>query len=410
MWPYDGPMDYSWHRNDNNELFFGDGNGWRPIERARSLSVGDCFTRHDLWRAWHSIYTLHRPQPSIWIRELQRGNIDVLVALILGHLPSLTKLVLGFGYLHHAQFIPAIFRHKLMERFIQTKEPYLKSLKTVELALDTPQYAVSYWSDLDLLRPFFFVSTIEKFHAGLVEPWLFAWPGTRPICPSMTTLVLCRSGIEEDTLNQILSATPALKHLTYDHQRNTDWTYELPEPANAYQIRCWRLNVALSQVKKTLQTLAIRIKFYAHEHQLGVPDVYNYDGPSGVAGRLTILKDMPQLQRLEIPWEVLFGWDIAIPTSWSDSLPPSLQEICLRDDSCIVAGYEWIEDVTFDRAVQLLDCYPESFMKLKRVDLAHVFDYNYRMGRLNKHDERLRAMFNSEGIGFDSILEQEGLE
>lgn len=69
------------------------------------------------------------------MEELDRGNIDVFVALLVGRLQAIEHLDLSFGYLHRAVFLAAILRHN--QTMLGVQYVY-KKLHRIELALDVP--------------------------------------------------------------------------------------------------------------------------------------------------------------------------------------------------------------------------------------------------------------------------------
>lgn len=361
--------------------------------RAPSISFGSCFSTTDIEQVRRLVYGVYRPSQSTWISQLQQGNVDVLVALLLCRLDSLERLDLGFSYLHRSRFVPAILRQGTVDC---SKICLFPKLQSANIALDAPINAPSCWGDIDLLRPFFFLPSIHTVVTTAPEPVIFAWMGKTPSTLSLKNLVLLNSLVLENTLKDLLSVTPALEHLTYGHWRYADLNY--PSRANANQLRCWRLNNALVNIQNTLQSLVVKVAFQYYEG-VGFPDDSNFHGPIGVAGRLTVLKGMQKLTHLEIPWVVLFGWHAEVPVSWTNSLPDSLQDICLRNDLRRLIGYEWTDEMTSTLVAEFLDSCPQYFSSLSIVSFAYECEFGGKHGVWrDENAEHLRSLCRSKNI------------
>lgn len=146
MWPYEHVEYHEYHPGDRG--------AWQPIERARSIPLGSTFSETEMHEVQQLVKNIYRPSPSIWLREFARGNVDVLVALLLSRMNALVSLKLGFYYVYHSQFIPAILRHMAIDRSGACAFPILES---VQLAMDRPEMDVFPWLNIDLLRAFFFL-------------------------------------------------------------------------------------------------------------------------------------------------------------------------------------------------------------------------------------------------------------
>ncbi|KAF1848824.1 uncharacterized protein K460DRAFT_81257 [Cucurbitaria berberidis CBS 394.84] len=108
-----------------------------------------------------------------WNVEFDRGNIDVIVALVLMQSQCIEQLDLGIGFIQHAKFTPKVFRHQITT--LKMARPY-KNLHTVSLGLDGPSTPRGVWSNLDLFRIFFFLPSVVSVNTILTEPVVFAWP------------------------------------------------------------------------------------------------------------------------------------------------------------------------------------------------------------------------------------------
>jgi hypothetical protein len=325
---------------------------------------------------------------SSWMQEFRRGNVDVFVALLLHKLPFLEKLDLGYGYLHLATFIPTMLHHLA---FRHPTNLFFPNLACVTMAADAPHSPIGFWAHIDLTRPLFYLPNIQSIDADMAEPVIFAWPSPSliPTLTSLSRLVLRKSTLMPKTLERLLSCTPALKHLHYEHVRSVGWRspqwadYEIECPLPVFDrrhcgvcycaphrlkpefIHCTHLDAALSHVASTLESLVLKITFdaeYTEQIDHPVTDAGYPRTLCGVIGHLGTLKSCTKLKEVEVPWCVLFGWEAEFPQkmqrwwtldvvphsnpeiderfNWAAVLPlSSLTKLALRDDLSWFAHY-----------------------------------------------------------------------
>jgi hypothetical protein len=345
---------------------------------------------------------------SSWMQEYKRGNVDIFVALLLSQLPALEKLDLGFGYLHRATFLPTMLRHLTFQR----REPFYSDLVSVSMATDVPYSPIHFWSHLDLARPLFFLPNIRSIDAVVTEPVVFGWPSPNliPHLQTLSSLTLRESSLMPKTLGCLLSCTPALKHLMYEHVRSVGWgipqwadyclhcpqalivgnctqcrdCLEMSRPRKQEFFYCTHLDVALSHVKSTLSSLVLKIRFQP-EHYEDMFELSTDDATlCGMIGHLTLPRCMPLLTKLEMPWCMLFGWEADFPERyrigwrpdepvsafpehggeenwdfsrfhWPDVLPRSITKLVLRDDLKAFQHYGYTRRATVVLVRILLD-------------------------------------------------------
>jgi hypothetical protein len=371
-----------------------------------------------------------------WMQELKRGNADVFVALLLSRLPALEKLDLGFGYLHRATFLPAMLRHLTFQR----REPFYSDLVMVSMAADAPYSPIHFWSHLDFTRPLFFLPNICSIDAVVTEPVVFGWPSPSltPHLVSLSSLTFRASTLMPKTLGRLLSCTPALKHLVYEHVRSVGWgspqwaDYYLccpqqlivetctrcrdclewsPRPIKQELFYCTHLDAALSHVKSTLQSLVLRVRFEPEHYE----DIFELSTDHatlcGMIGHLTLPRSMPLLTKLEVPWCMLFGWEADFPEryrngwrpdeavsvfpehggeeswdfsrfNWPDVLPSSITKLVLRDDLKAFQHYGYTRRATAVLVGRLLDQREKHFLELGC--LGFHFEANMDEGPWNR--------------------------
>jgi hypothetical protein len=365
MYMKDSPWPYELYKPTHN--CYRSNDPWQPIERARSIPLASTFSPSDVQIVENILHVIYRPVLSIWLREFVRGNVDVIVALLLSRLNSLATLDIGYAYIYHAQFIPAILRHRIMDN----DTPQFEFLQSVAFALDKPDMDFHPWFDLDLLRAFLVLPRLELYKGTFPEPVIFSWPGITPQSMSLTTLLLIDCGVLEKTLGAILESTPALRHLTYEQlripydgtgfNRQEHWkeVYSRVDETTLND-RCRSLNSALSKVRGTLQSLVLRHYEYFHKIDFRVEDITPY----GMRNRLTVLKDMVSLASLELPWAHLFGfrWDIC--GDLPEPLGSSWRRLCIRG-LFHRHTIPWKSNITIEQFAQVLQSHP--FSKLETI-------------------------------------------
>jgi hypothetical protein len=146
------------------------------------------------------------------------------------------------------------------------------------------------------------------------------------------------------TLERLLSCTPALKHLHYDHVRSVGWgspqwaDYDMYSPMPPYVsnieerrrqcaecgkatqslkqdfFHCKHLDAALEHVKDTRESLVLKFNFDA-EYIEQIYDLHPGHRVTlcGTIGHLTIRPSMPLLRSVEAPWCAFFGWEADFP-------------------------------------------------------------------------------------------------
>jgi hypothetical protein len=165
---------------------------------------------------------------------------------------------------------------------------------------------------------------------------------------SLSLQVLDISNFDTDPvfLGQILSRTPQLKKLRIFVAQNLETLKNDEGFEYGYEDEWEDYGRQLELVKDTLSELVVSIDYgYIDDYP---PDSMDEDWVSGVwerRGSIGSLKNLHRLQRLEMPTCVLLGWHTwpitGKPQTLYDVLPPSLKELCLRDDMMDHPDYQW---------------------------------------------------------------------
>lgn len=389
---------------------------WDPTRQSRSLWTHgmrkrDALDVTDLWRMRTIVTNIDKTRVEKWMHEVRRGNVDVIVGLLLYQARSLRRLDLGFGLVQHSVFIPLTFRSLICTA------PAYPRLTHVNIGLDGPWTPMNTFVEFDFIRIFFFMPKLAHLNAAIMEPVVFGWPSPtlQPTSYSLSELILERCTISGNTLERLLRCTPNLKKLVYDYRRmvaggGSHW--ESWKECEEEQLRdrrhckillyCQPVTKALSHVKTTLEHLELKVHF-EDEQCNGITDPWNSPYLCHLVGRVKDLDKLLKLKTLEISWALLMGWEPDLEEEvemeqpgyqtwleescwdndissfpWASVLPPNVQYLLLRNDFSDFDYYsdakmntrKLVEDLVCGRSVY--------FPHLMQLDFLFLEEYRYR--------------------------------
>ncbi|CAO2648371.1 Nn.00g076380.m01.CDS01 [Neocucurbitaria sp. VM-36] len=255
--------------------------------------------------------------------ELCRRSKDALATLVMTRLTNLHILDLGDGFLRHSIILPQILKRT------DYLFPDLERVVLGDRQRDRDS-SVSY-TDLSLIRPVFYSSTIKHFECNMAQPWKFCWSETTaPWNTHLTTLRLFRTNIERSTLRQLLSATPYLKSFHYEQEIFfNEFTPRAPSLAPYLELE--GLNSALSCVRHSLEECQLVLRLAPGSISASQFASSGIKFPA-IEGTLSVLKDMPRLKRVEVPMVMFVGWFSRTSVKIEELLPANITELTLRDD------------------------------------------------------------------------------
>ncbi|KAH6642769.1 hypothetical protein C7974DRAFT_108257 [Boeremia exigua] len=255
---------------------------------------------------------------------------DALATLVLTRLTEVRYLELGDGFLRYSLFLPQLLKRT------DYLFPKLHGVTLGDKSLITIGVA---YMDLNLLRPIFYSSTITKFECSMSQPWRFQWNDSKPPrSNTLTSLTLFRTNISRATLGELLSATPKLKYLHYEHEFVFNAATSTGPSLSPY-LGLDELNTALFPVRDTLEECHFILR-------LGPGSISTTEYPlasvrfPAVQGTLTMLKFMPRLTKVEVPMTMLLGWYPNFAAKLEEVLPHGIVDITLRDD--LVRYCPWV--------------------------------------------------------------------
>lgn len=204
----------------------------------------------------------------------KQGQIDLIVTLLLSRL-SVSKVDLS-GITRREQ---SLSRKMLRDALSRS----LLNLQEVSLCgydfWDTDR-CLLFSEDIAYL---FESPTIRLIRMRFTKVDSGVWPGTQPITPALTTLVIEKGFVTDHHLRDILAATPNLKTLdcclVYDANRNESCD-------------CATLQLALENIKLSIENLRICINYWVSDDvamELG-------QGDYGIIGHVSSLTTFPRIR------------------------------------------------------------------------------------------------------------------
>lgn len=265
---------------------------------------------------------------------------DALAALVLSRLTNLQRLELGEGFLRYSLFLPQLLK----------RTDYLfPELRHVVLGDKIIGFRTSVaYMDLHLIRPIFYSSSISEFEFSMNQPWRFQWIDSRtPSNNTLTSLTLFRTNISRATLGELLSATPKLKYLSYEHEFVFNAATPTGPPMSPY-LGLDELNTALFPVRDTLEECHFILRLGPGSISTTEYPVASVRFPA-IQGTLTMFKFMPRLTKVEAPMTMLLGWHPNFAAKLEEVLPHGIVDLTLRDD--LVRYCPWVAPFNAEKKV-----------------------------------------------------------
>lgn len=265
---------------------------------------------------------------------------DALAILVLTQFTQVRSLELSEGFLRYSLFLPQVLKR------IDYLFPQLEHITLGDQSL-APSANVAYM-DLNLIRPIFYSPTITAFECSMSQPWCFYWGKARsPRSDTLTSLTLFRTNISRATLGELLSATPRLKYLRFEHEFTFNSTSSTGPTLSPY-LGLGELNTALFPIRNTLEECHLLLR-------LGPGSISTTEYPlasvrfPAIQGTLTMLKFMPRLVKVEVPMTMLLGWHPGFAAKLEEVLPHGIEDLTLRDD--LVCYCPWVAPSNAEKKV-----------------------------------------------------------
>ncbi|KAL9066638.1 MAG: hypothetical protein Q9157_007073 [Trypethelium eluteriae] len=218
-----------------------------------------------------------------------------------------------------------------------------------------------------LVHQIFRLPAIEELHISVpntrLQPMTF---GNLSQAPTLTSITLQGSHVDEEHIVMLLSSTPQLRKFDFD--RDGDFVkYIRGPPSRLSPMK--RLHQALLQVSRTLEDLKLALNWEIegwHSHDGG----WTLDSETP-KGRLGSMKIFESLVRLDVPIVMLLGFSPAHDPSLGEVLPPNLRHLCIASDLCEWATYKW--------TARLFDDYLQGWVPHLRTYAPSLERFNLRV-------------------------------
>ncbi|GIC87253.1 F-box protein [Aspergillus udagawae] len=274
------------------------------------------------------ITTMGFPQKDRWYTALSESSVDAVIALVLSQLENLESLKLALCLVDGSAFVGMVLKHLIMVR----GEGSFSSLRYVKFGDNVDGYDVlDLEANIDQIIPCFFLPSMKELVVTVHGPDLCSRPPLKEELhqkqqsQSLTTLRLYRCDIDPKHVEKLVMLAPRLKVLHCGFLRHTSAAEE------SEKIDFADLCSALLPAADTLEELTIDLRWTEKNC-----DVFSL--PLSLAGRVPMgsLQEFHVLKRLDIPTELLLGnFDLSRHPRkrLSDLIPPSLQSLCLVDNT-----------------------------------------------------------------------------
>ncbi|XPS90591.1 hypothetical protein M3J09_000030 [Ascochyta lentis] len=278
--------------------------------------------------------------------QLRGRCADALVTLVLTRITSLRSLTLCEGFLRYSLFLPQLLKRT------DYLFPKLRHVVLGDRSLELDTNIL--YMDLNLIRPVFYSSTVAEFQCSMSPPWRFHWnDARRPHNHSLTSLTLFRTNISRATLGELLSATPKLKYLFFEHEFVFNAATPHGPPLSPY-LGLDELNTALFHVKNTLEECHLILRLGPGSISTTAYPLASVRFPA-IQGTLTMLKFMPRLAKAEVPMIMLLGWYPDFAAKLEEVLPHGVADLTLRDD--LVRYCPWVAPANAEKKVSRIGEY-----------------------------------------------------
>ncbi|KAM5342077.1 hypothetical protein ACJ41O_015108 [Fusarium nematophilum] len=257
------------------------------------------------------------PEHNAWARDLERGSMDAITALVISMLPNLRRLVIWpiVDQIGHNLY-NLVRSAALSTRRDQQQRRAFQHLREVEIC---------YGGELVTRNPhdpllFLYFPNIHDLKIHVPDGAGFSWPGASAPKPSnLSSLELL--GLRESQLEPVLSVFTGLRSLIWKCHY---WSWDDPDshhdPGPEMRDPIFDLDkmaAALSSVGKRLNLLVIDA--FAHG-----PDLQIRGSLEGV------LSDMWYLNALQLPWEFAVGFSPSAGRRLQDVIPLGVEDLLLR--------------------------------------------------------------------------------
>jgi hypothetical protein len=283
-------------------------------------------TTKDMEKPISWIKSLKVPYQKLWIRQLEEGNIDALVTVLISQLSRLRSAKIGSDFASDNPILGRFLKSALCGYL--NKDGGLSISQQLQSVFFTYKYVKQY-NNLPIHRntnevlPILYLPALQTLSICIDNPITFAWPTRFP--PNLSTLVsLDLQYLREDHLHNILSLTTGLKMLKWCWCWNENVAGTGRNRYLTKRVDLDRITEALLYVKDTIEDLTIAT--YIHY-------ILDGDDPPDIHGSLSGLTKLHHLKRFVVPQMMLNGrYRPPIAKPLVQILPNKLELLLITED------------------------------------------------------------------------------
>lgn len=353
------------------------------------------------------IHQAQFPEADEWSQALYNGNAYAYVAVLIFQLPDIRTLKLDYSFVWMGGYPGRMVKHCLLARNNGAVSNTFDALQSVdyggnvpppehfELVDPTPDgFPLSY--NQDQFIGWFHLPSIQHLSIWLRDTIdLRTNPNLHLDARTMhlDSLVLARSTISEEDVLFLLRCIPKLRKL------HLGLAY--PWFGGLIFKRGELLIQALELFHDSMEVLSLGLDYYP----CGFGELHGDRRHEELWDPFyRILKMFTNLQKAEVPAEVLLGfdpWESVEKTNLSDVLPSTLHELVIRDD--MVAVGDWEEPFIYDHVLAFLPRWRTSTPLLQQITLR-LWDGHYEQMFADDEKEVYLAC-DQAGIPFKVITD-----
>lgn len=278
------------------------------------------------------IHDANFPDADYWVYPLRDGNAYAFASVFLSQLHNLRSLRLDYSFVWQGGF-PGLMLYHAISSSAETRISKFRHLTEVDYGgnvrlsetfedFPTINEGEGYpLCDPDQFPAWFYLPSLKSLTIWLRTKESFELPDLPSNLPSLEKLILARTTINENQVPQLLSSTTSLKtlHLGMAYEWGREGALK-----NSLAI-----TQGLISVGNTLTNLSIGVEYYPPNSDGFELRDEDRDRTKPFYG---LLKQFPNLRAVEVPIQLLVGWDTKPWVDLSSALPHTVEQLGIRGD------------------------------------------------------------------------------
>lgn len=344
------------------------------------------------------------PDPNIWLQALQNGDPYALVSIFLSQLHNLRSLKLDYTFIWQGGLPGVMLRHALfpptqnnLSKFKNlTEVDYGGNVRRATIFDDYPEILEEEGYPLcntDQFPPWFYLPSLRSLTIWLRTKQSLGMPDGRPDLTRLERLIVPRATINEDQVPTLLSLTPNLKILLLGLAYH--YGHELSFQNGAAIVQ------GLESLRKTLTNLSLRVEYYPPS--VNIFDLYRGERDL-TAPFYGLFKEFTTLRSIEVPLQLLVGWDTKPWADLASPLPESVEKLSLRNDYEPYDENGWHEGEVLDLVGNNASRLRMGLPSLKRV-VVRKWKMFWDTPEIEESREGARDACEGEGIELEVVAD-----